>query len=65
MRVRDLTRILHEDGWRLARWRGSHRQYQHPVKRGTFTVSGHTEADVTAGVLNSVLKRAGLKKETP
>jgi predicted RNA binding protein YcfA (HicA-like mRNA interferase family) len=65
VRIRDLIRILHQDSWRLARWRGSHHQYQHPVKRGTFTVAGHTGADVTAGVLNSVLKQAGLKKETP
>jgi predicted RNA binding protein YcfA (HicA-like mRNA interferase family) len=65
VRVRDLIRILHEDGWWLARWRGSHRQYPHPVKRGTVTVSGHTGADVTPGMLNSVLKQAGLKKESP
>lgn len=65
MRVRDLIRILHEDGWRLARWRGSHRQYQHTVERGTVTVSGHTGADVTPGMLNSVLKKAGLNMESP
>ncbi|MDP2323609.1 MAG: type II toxin-antitoxin system HicA family toxin [Gammaproteobacteria bacterium] len=63
MRVRDLIKILHEDGWRLARWRGSHRQYQHPVKRGTVTVSGSTGAEVPRGTLNSVLKQAGLKKD--
>jgi predicted RNA binding protein YcfA (HicA-like mRNA interferase family) len=63
VRVRDLIKLLHDDGWRLARWRGSHRQYQHPVKRGTVTVSGNTGAEVTPGTLNSVLKQAGLKKD--
>jgi predicted RNA binding protein YcfA (HicA-like mRNA interferase family) len=63
VRVRDLIKILHEDDWRLARWRGSHRQYQHPVERGTVTVSGNTGSEVTPGTLISVLKQAGLKKE--
>ncbi|MEO8445278.1 MAG: type II toxin-antitoxin system HicA family toxin [Gammaproteobacteria bacterium] len=36
---------------------------QHPVKRGTVTVSGNTGSEVTSGTLNSVLKQAGLKKD--
>jgi len=63
VRVRDLIKILHEDGWRLARWHDSHRQCQHPVKRGTVTVSENTGSDMTPGTLNSVLKKAGLQKE--
>jgi predicted RNA binding protein YcfA (HicA-like mRNA interferase family) len=63
VRVRDLIKILHEDGWRLARWRSSHRQYQHPVNRGTVTVAGNLGSEVTPGALNSLLKQAGLEKE--
>jgi len=32
MKVRDVIRMLAQDGWVLVRTRGSHRQYKHPVK---------------------------------
>jgi predicted RNA binding protein YcfA (HicA-like mRNA interferase family) len=35
MKVRDVIKRLEEDGWRLARTKGSHRQYHHPAKPGT------------------------------
>ena len=63
VKVGDLIRLLEEDGWRLARTRGSHRQYKHPSKPGTVTVAGKPSLDVPPGTLNSVLKQAGLKKE--
>jgi len=63
VRVRDLSRLLRDDGWRLACWRGNHRQYQHPVKRGTVTVSGTTHAALPHGALASVLERAGIEKD--
>ena len=58
-RVPELIRMLREDGWRLSAWHGGHRQYQHPVKRGTVTVSRSSETSVTRGALNSILKQAG------
>jgi predicted RNA binding protein YcfA (HicA-like mRNA interferase family)/predicted RNase H-like HicB family nuclease len=58
MKVADLIRLLEEDGWRLARTRGSHRQYKHPSKPGTVTVAGKPSLDVPPGTLNSVLKQA-------
>jgi predicted RNA binding protein YcfA (HicA-like mRNA interferase family) len=54
--------MLEEDGWILARTRGSHRQYKHPVKRGLVTVPGKPGEDLAPGTLNSVLKQAELKK---
>jgi predicted RNA binding protein YcfA (HicA-like mRNA interferase family) len=30
MKVRDLLKQLHADGWYLARQTGSHRQFRHP-----------------------------------
>jgi predicted RNA binding protein YcfA (HicA-like mRNA interferase family) len=63
VKVADLIRSLEEHGWRLARTRGSHRQYKHPSKPGTVTVAGKPSLDVPPGTLNSVLKQAGLKKE--
>jgi predicted RNA binding protein YcfA (HicA-like mRNA interferase family) len=58
----DLIRLLEEDGWRLARTRGSHKQFKHPSKSGTVTVAGKAGVDVPPGTLSAVLKQAGLKK---
>jgi predicted RNA binding protein YcfA (HicA-like mRNA interferase family) len=62
VKVAELIRLLEEDGWRLARTRGSHRQYKHASKPGTVTVAGKPSLDVPPGTLNSILKQAGLKK---
>ncbi|MGC2820485.1 MAG: type II toxin-antitoxin system HicA family toxin [Candidatus Sulfotelmatobacter sp.] len=61
MKVRDVIKCLEENGWRLARTKGSHRQYQHPSKPGTVTVAGHASVDIPPGTLNNILKQAGLK----
>jgi len=34
-KVSDIIRIIEKDGWYLDRQSGSHRQYKHPVKKGT------------------------------
>jgi len=34
MRVRDIIRLLEQDGWYLKASKGSHRQYKHPTKSG-------------------------------
>jgi len=34
VKIRDVIRMLEQDGWVLVRTRGSHRQYKHPVKLG-------------------------------
>ncbi len=61
MKVREVIRLLESDGWQLARTRGSHRQFKHPTKAGTVTVSGKLGLDMPPGTLNSVMKQAGLK----
>ncbi|MBI3766882.1 MAG: type II toxin-antitoxin system HicA family toxin [Deltaproteobacteria bacterium] len=62
MKVGELLQLLENDGWHLARTRGSHRQYKNPKKRGTVTVAGKPSLDVPPGTLNAILKQAGLKK---
>lgn len=62
MKVGELIRLLENDGWRLARTRGSHRQYKNPNKSGTVTVAGKSSLDVPPGTLNSIPKQAGLKR---
>ena len=60
MKVREVIRLLERDGWRHVRTTGSHRQFQHDVKRGTVTISGNPGTDMPLGTLRSILKRAGL-----
>jgi predicted RNA binding protein YcfA (HicA-like mRNA interferase family) len=62
MKVRDIIRLLEQDGWYLKATKGSHRQYKHPTKSGRVTLPGHPGDDLAAGTLNSVLKQAGLKR---
>jgi len=61
VKVRDVIRLIEQDGWYLVRTRGSHRQFHHATKTGTVTVAGHAGIDMPKGTLNSVLKQAGLK----
>jgi len=62
VKIRDVIRLLEEDGWLLVRVRGSHRQFQHLVKPGTVTVAGHPSMDLARGTLKSILKQGGLEK---
>jgi predicted RNA binding protein YcfA (HicA-like mRNA interferase family) len=62
MKVRDVLRMLTDDGWFLATTRGSHRQFKHPSKAGRVTVPGKPNDDLAPGTLNSIMKQAGLKK---
>ncbi len=61
MKIREVIRMLEQDGWYLARTRGSHRQFKHPSKPGLVTIAGKPNDDLAPGTLNSVLKQAGLK----
>lgn len=62
MKVGEVLRRLHGDGWMLVATRGSHRQYKHPSKPGRVTVPGKASDDLAAGTLNSILKQAGLNR---
>ncbi len=61
MKVRDIIKLIKDDGWYLVATRGSHRQYKHPAKAGRVTIAGKLSHDVTPGTLNSILKQAKLK----
>jgi predicted RNA binding protein YcfA (HicA-like mRNA interferase family) len=63
MKVREVIRLLQQDGWRHVRTKGSHRQFQHFIKPGTVTVSGKLGRDIPPGTLHSILKSSGLKKD--
>jgi predicted RNA binding protein YcfA (HicA-like mRNA interferase family) len=61
MKVREVIRLIEDDGWQHVRTRGSHRQFNHPTKRGVVTVPGNMNDEVAPGTLNSIKKQAGLK----
>ena len=61
MTVREVLRIIEDDGWILVSQKGSLRQYKHPTKTGRVTVAGHPKDDLAPGTLNSILRQAGLK----
>jgi predicted RNA binding protein YcfA (HicA-like mRNA interferase family) len=61
MKVRDVLKLLKDDGWVVVRTRGSHRQLRHPTKSGTITVAGNPGVEMPKGTLNAILKQSGLK----
>jgi predicted RNA binding protein YcfA (HicA-like mRNA interferase family) len=61
MKVREIIKLIEQDGWYLTRTRGSHRQYKHLNKQGLVTVPGKPGDDLAPGTLDSILKQAGLK----
>jgi predicted RNA binding protein YcfA (HicA-like mRNA interferase family) len=61
LKVSEVLKLLHDDGWFLVVTRGSHRQLKHPTKAGRVTGAGKPGDDVPPGTLNSILKQAELK----
>ncbi len=61
MKIRDVIKLVEQDGWAYVETKGSHRQYKHPVKPGRVTIAGHPSKEMPPGTLNSILKQAGLK----
>jgi predicted RNA binding protein YcfA (HicA-like mRNA interferase family) len=64
MKVRDVLRLLADDGWVVHRARGSHRQLRHPTKRGIVTIAGSGNDDLAPRTLRSILEQAGLWDRT-
>lgn len=61
-KIREIIKLIEEDGWYLVVTKGSHRQYKHPTKPGRVTIAGHPSHDLAPGTFNSILKQAGLKR---
>lgn len=55
-----VIRKLKEDGWFEVNQVGSHKQFNHPVKRGRVTIV-HPKRDIPAGTLKSIARQAGIK----
>lgn len=64
MKVREVILRLEQDGWYLARTKGSHRHFKHPTKPGIVTVAGKPSIDVPIGTLKSIWRQAQLEDDT-
>ena len=53
----EVIRILKADGWMLARSKGSHQHFKHPLKKGIVTVP-HPKKGLPIGTLRSIAKQA-------
>lgn len=60
MKVKEIIKIIEDDGWYFSRQNGSHRQFKHSNKKGTVTVAGKLSDDLDKGTQKSILKQAGL-----
>ena len=61
MKVRDVLKLIEDDGWDQVAQKGSHRQFKHPAKLGRVTVAGHPSQEMDRGTFNNILKQAGLQ----
>jgi predicted RNA binding protein YcfA (HicA-like mRNA interferase family) len=64
IKVKEIIKLLENNGWRLVRTKGSHKQFQHRdnPELGTITVAGHPSVDMPKGTANAILKQARLKE---
>jgi len=60
MTSKDLIQLLKQDGWMLRGSKGSHHVFVHPTKTGHLTVP-HPKKDLGIGLVQKILKQAGLK----
>lgn len=59
MKVREIIRLIENDGWYEVRQRGSHKQYKHTLKKGLVTIPIHRLSnDLSIGLQKSILKQA-------
>ena len=61
MKVKEIIKMIEDDGWYFVGQTGSHRQFKHSVKKGKVTIAGKLSTDIPPGTLNSILKQASLK----
>lgn len=58
-KVKEVIKMLEEDGWYLATTKGDHRQFKHPTKKGRVTVNKKLSETLEQEILNSIFKQAG------
>lgn len=61
-KVSEILKMLMQDGWVQVRQKGSHRQFKHKDKKGTVTLNGKPNDELSQFILNSIFKQAGWRK---
>ena len=61
LKVREVIRLLEQQGWVEMRSKGSHRHFKHSNQPFVITVPGNDGNELAPGTLNAILKKAGLK----
>jgi predicted RNA binding protein YcfA (HicA-like mRNA interferase family) len=60
--MRELVKLLEEDGWYLSRVWGNQKQFKHRKKPGLVTLAGNTNDEVAPGAAHSITEQADLKE---
>ncbi|NYT69529.1 type II toxin-antitoxin system HicA family toxin [Pusillimonas noertemannii] len=60
MNSKELIRQLEQAGWQLRNVKGSHHVFCHPTRPGHISVP-HPKKDLGIGLLNKLLRQAGIK----
>jgi predicted RNA binding protein YcfA (HicA-like mRNA interferase family) len=55
----EVIRRLNDDGWTVARVKGSHHHFKHASKAGIVTVP-HPKKDIPIGTLRSIERQSGV-----
>jgi predicted RNA binding protein YcfA (HicA-like mRNA interferase family) len=63
IKVKDAIKHIEAAGWKLARTRGSHRQYRHPDRPGLVTIAGKPSDTLHPKTWASIMKQSGTKDE--
>lgn len=59
MKVKEVIKICENNGWHLARTKGSHRQYKHRERPYLITIAGKESKTLNPGILNQISKKLG------
>jgi predicted RNA binding protein YcfA (HicA-like mRNA interferase family) len=55
MRVKEIIKIIEQDGWFMVRIKGSYRQYKHQDKKGVVTIAGNLNDELAKGDLPPII----------
>jgi predicted RNA binding protein YcfA (HicA-like mRNA interferase family) len=61
MKVREIIRLVEQDGWYYIGTRGSHRQFKHPTKSGKVTIPGHLSETLPPKTVKSIFDQAQME----
>ncbi len=61
MKAALVIKLIEAQGWYFARQKGSHKIFKHDALPDIIAVPEHGKEDLKPGLLNDILKTAGLK----